>query len=162
MVWWLYNVTTLCNDVRTKFKWYSNNVSECKQTYNNMRCYVTMTFQCYTVTMMYIDVASLSNVVQHHSNTLQQGAINFHDVHVWYDGVSKLLQCKVMRVQGYNIVQQEKYNVIWCATMYNVTAQCYSLLHDVVTLCNMMLQCMSSVQQRTMMYDKIFYFLMLL
>ena len=98
-----------------------------------------MTFKCYTVTMMYIDVASLSNVVQHHSNTLQQGAINFHDVHVWYDGVSKLLQCKVMRVQGYNIVQQEKYNVIRSATMFNVSEQCSSLLHDVVTMCIMML-----------------------
>ena len=67
-----------------------------------------------------------------------------------------------MQEQLYNNVQQEKFNVIWCATTYNVTEQCASLFRDVVTMCIMMLQCMSSVQQRTMMYDKILHFVTML
>ena len=67
-----------------------------------------------------------------------------------------------MQEQLYNNVQQEKFNVIWCATTYNVTEQCASLFRDVVTMCIMMLQCMSSVQQRTMMYNKVSHFVMLL
>ena len=46
--------------------------------------------------------------------------------------------------------------------MYNVSEQSVTVLDDVVMMCIMMLQCMSSVQQRTMMYNKVSHFVMLL
>ena len=147
-IWQCYNVVQLHV---TMFDQRACNGNDVTISDNNRTTMCNSLHPCEMMLQHCFDDVTLLHTCYKVNATWRWCVSNYNVVHVCYDDCTMLQPCSLMREERCNNVQQEKFNVIRSATMYNVSEQCASLFRDVVTICTMMLQCMSCVQQETTM-----------